>query len=215
MKFLYYVLCAGILTTTSISSFAQTSDFTIDQLDALVEEYVKESFREGPGQDLSRLKQDETLKTCSKYSNTADLSRETAQAILKRERESLRYPENGQLMGDWKKGEKYFSTGFAYRIGNISPDNPDKNRGGNCYACHGADPEELAYGTLGTNLINYGKLRGNSDEVIKYTYEKIYNSQSFVPCSQMPRLGRNGILTPEKIADIVAYLLSPDSPVNQ
>ena len=55
-----------------------------------------------------------------------------------------------------------------------------------------------------------GKLKGNWK-----TGEKIYNAQAFVPCSRMPRLGHNGILTPEKIAHITAFLLSPESPVNK
>jgi len=105
--------------------------------------------------------------------------------------------------------------GFAYRIGVIGPDDPKRDRGGNCYACHGADPKEVAFGTIGPSLTGYGKLRGTSDDIVKYTYEKIYNSQAFTACSQMPRLGHNGVLSPEKIADITAYLLSPESPVNK
>jgi sulfur-oxidizing protein SoxX len=118
-------------------------------------------------------------------------------------------------MGDWKTGEKYYKMGFAYRIGTVEPDDPKKDRGGNCYACHAADPKEVAFGTIGPGLTGYGKLRGASDEIVKYTYEKIYNAQAFNACSQMPRLGHNGILTPEKIAHITAYLISPESPVNK
>lgn len=44
-------------------------------------------------------------------------------------------------MGDWKKGQKYYTMGFAYRIGTVEPDDPKKDRGGNCYACHAADPK--------------------------------------------------------------------------
>jgi sulfur-oxidizing protein SoxX len=31
----------------------------------------------------------------------------------------------------------------------------------------------------------------------------------------MPRLGANGVLSPEQIRDLVAYVMSPDSPVNK
>jgi sulfur-oxidizing protein SoxX len=31
----------------------------------------------------------------------------------------------------------------------------------------------------------------------------------------MPRLGAHGFLTPEQIADVVAYLVDPQSPVNR
>jgi sulfur-oxidizing protein SoxX len=58
-------------------------------------------------------------------------------------------------------------------------------------------------------------LRGNSREVVKYTYERIYNAQAFTPCSMMPRFGHNGWLTPQQIADAVAFLLDPESPVNK
>ena len=61
----------------------------------------------------------------------------------------------------------------------------------------------------------YGKLRGNSEAIVKYTYDKIYNAQAFSACSNMPRFGHNGILKPEQIADLVGLLLDPQSPVNK
>jgi L-cysteine S-thiosulfotransferase len=61
----------------------------------------------------------------------------------------------------------------------------------------------------------YGAQRGNSDVVIRYTYEKIYNAWAYYPCSNMPRLGHNGYLTPEQIAHVVAYLVDLQSPVNR
>jgi L-cysteine S-thiosulfotransferase len=181
--------------------------------EALVAKYIAESFKPGEGQDLSRLKQDETQKICTQYRNNPP--EKLAAALTERESKSIKYPADGKLMGDWKTGEKYYKEGFAYRIGSIEPDDPKKDRGGNCYACHGADPKEVAYGTIGPSLTGYGKLRGSSEEIVKYTYEKIYNAQAFVACSNMPRLGHNDILSPEKIAHITAYLLSPESPVNK
>lgn len=68
---------------------------------------------------------------------------------------------------------------------------------------------------MGPSLIGYGALRGTGEDIVKYTYEKLYNAQAFVACSNMPRLGHNGVLKPEQVADITAYLLSPESPVNQ
>ena len=56
----------------------------------------------------------------------------------------------------------------------------------------------------------------NSNEAeAKAAYEKIYNSHAAFPCSLMPRLGANKVLTIEQIKDIVALLMSPDSPVNK
>ena len=184
-----------------------------ESIQALTDRYIAASFLPGENQDLGRLVQDETIKSCNQYRDNPP--EKLAAEITQRETKSIQYPAEGKLLGDWKTGEKYFKEGFAYRIGRIEPDNPKKDRGGNCYACHGGDPKEVAYGTVGPTLKGYGKLRGNSEEMVKYTYEKIYNSQAFVACSQMPRLGRNGILTPEKIAHLTAFLLSPESPVNK
>jgi sulfur-oxidizing protein SoxX len=37
----------------------------------------------------------------------------------------------------------------------------------------------------------------------------------YFPCSNMPRMGHNGYLTPEQITHVVAYLVDPQSPVNR
>ncbi len=183
------------------------------KLKAQVDKIIALSFPAGENQDLSRLKQDDTLQACNQYRD--NVPEKVAAAIIERETKSIQYPADGKLMGDWKIGEKYYAMGFAYRIGTVEPDKANKDRGGNCYACHAADPKEVAFGTIGPGLTGYGKLRGSGDDIVKYTYEKIYNAQAFNACSQMPRLGHNGILTPEKIAHITAYLISPESPVNK
>ena len=41
------------------------------------------------------------------------------------------------------------------------------------------------------------------------------NPHAAYPCSLMPRLGVNKVLTIEQIKDAVALLMSPDSPVNK
>lgn len=187
-----------------------------DPLPVLVEKVLAASFLPGEGQDMTRMKQDDTIRACNQYRD--NVPEKVAAAINERETKNIVYPEGGKLMGDWKKGEKLYAGGFGMRIGKIEPDAPAKQKGGNggnCYACHGADPKEVAFGTLGPSLTGYGKLRGAGDEMVKYTYEKIYNSQAFTACSQMPRVGHNGILKPEQIADVVAYLISPESPVNK
>ena len=43
----------------------------------------------------------------------------------------------------------------------------------------------------------------------RYVYGKIYNAKAYNLCSQMPRLGYSGTLTPEQIKDLVALLLDP------
>ncbi len=76
-------------------------------------------------------------------------------------------------------------------------------------------PQELAFGTIGPSLLQYGKLRGYTPETQKYTYGKIYNSKAYNLCSNMPRFGHFGVLTEEQIKDLVALLLDPASPVNK
>ena len=61
----------------------------------------------------------------------------------------------------------------------------------------------------------YGLQRGNSDAVAKLTYERIYNGWAYAPCSNMPRLGATGHLTPEQITHLVAYLIDAASPINR
>ncbi|MFZ9313264.1 MAG: sulfur oxidation c-type cytochrome SoxX, partial [Burkholderiaceae bacterium] len=87
--------------------------------------------------------------------------------------------------------------------------------GGNCYNCHQISKEEISHGTLGPSLYNYGKLRGNSEAVVKYTWGKIYNAKAFNACTNMPRFGHQGILTEGQMKDLMALLLDPASPVNK
>jgi sulfur-oxidizing protein SoxX len=185
------------------------------KLAAKVDKLVADSFKPGEGQDMSRLAQDETQKACSIARNNP--SAEQAAAINARERAAIKYPDNTKLMGDWKNGEKLVKGGFGMRIGSIEPD-PEARRkggnGGNCYACHALDPKDVAAGNLGPSLTAYGALRGASDDIVKYTYDKLYNTQATVACSNMPRMGHNGILTPAQVADITAYLVSPESSLN-
>ena len=100
-------------------------------------------------------------------------------------------------------------------MGKQYSDDPAKPSGGNCYACHQLSKQEVSFGTLGPSLWHYGKLRGSSPGMQKYTYAKIYNPQAFTACSTMPRFGHHAILTEQQIKDLVALLLDPASPVNQ
>jgi len=187
-----------------------------DDMNAKLGKLVAESFKPGEGQDLSRLVQDETQKVCSTTRNNPTAAQ--AAAINAREQATIKYPDGNKLVGDWKNGEKLVKGGFGMRIGNIEPDKVERQKGGNggnCYACHALDPKEVAAGNLGPSLTGYGSLRGASDEIVKYTYDKLYNAQATVACSNMPRMGHNGILTPAQVADVTAYLVSPESPLNQ
>ena len=161
----------------------------------------------------TRVKQDATQAACSKFRNQPPP--QIAAEIASRARSAVRYPQNAVLIGDWRAGEQLASIGTGGQISSLNPEAPSTPRGGNCYACHMLAPTEVAAGTLGPSLTGYGKRYGTAPDAAKTLYQKIYNAQAFVPCSVMPRFGHNGWLTPEQIADIVAYLLDPASPVNK
>ena len=170
-------------------------------------EAMKSSFKPRGQAGLDRLNQYEVQAACSKYRNRLppELAEKTQQAQLA----TIRYPD--KLMGDWRAGERIAQSG----IGKQFSDDPKIPAGGNCYACHQLAPQELAYGTIGTSLYQYGKQRGTGVAMQRYTYGKIYNPEAYSACSSMPRFGYHDILTPEQIADLVALLMHPDSPVNK
>jgi sulfur-oxidizing protein SoxX len=194
---------------TSLAAFAGDTPTEPSVATDVVEAYVKGMWPEvQPGWD-SRLVQDETQSACSRYRNNPPDAE--ANAIMERETKSIVYPADGAVIGDWKEGEKIAQNG---RGGQFS-DKPDTVNGGNCYACHQLAKSELAFGTLGPSLSEYGKLREFSPDAAKAAYAKIYNAQSTFACSNMPRFGAHKFLTEQQIKDVVAYLFDPDSPVNK
>jgi sulfur-oxidizing protein SoxX len=158
----------------------------------------------------ARLAPDATMETCATTRNQPP--KPVADAIKERERASIRYPEDGRFIGDWRRGEKIAQSGYGLRFTDTAA---GRENGGNCYACHKLSPEEVSYGTIGISLEGYGRLKQYRDEDARLVYEKIYNSQAIVACSLMPRFGANGILSIEQIKDLVALLMDPESPVNK
>ena len=154
--------------------------------------------------------QDETQKVCSQYRNAPP--KEVADAIVAREKASIQYPPDGKLMGDWKKGERLAQSGYGGRFTDYPP---RQENGGNCYACHQLEKKELSFGTLGPSLQEYGKNRRFAEAEIKAVYERIYNPHAAIACANMPRMGASKFLTIEQIKDLVAYVMSPESPVNK
>jgi sulfur-oxidizing protein SoxX len=175
-----------------------------------VDAAIKAAFPGAPEQFIPRLSQDQTMRECSETRNTPPKA--VADAIQKREKAAIEYPADGKFLGDWKAGERLAQSGYGLRFTDYPARNPN---GGNCYACHQITKAEVSYGTLGPSLLQYGKLRNFSEADAKAVYEKIYNSQAVLPCSNMPRFGTNKVLTIEQIKDAVALLMSPDSPVNK
>ena len=157
----------------------------------------------------SRVTQDETQRQCSITRNEPPAA--MFEAIRARELATIRFPADGQVLGDWKRGEDIAQNGR----GNQFSDAPNTVAGGNCYACHQMAPAEQSYGTLGPSLVGYGRDRQFAAAEARATFAKIWNAQSVMPCSIMPRFGHNGVLTEQQIKDTVSYLFDPASPVNK
>lgn len=162
---------------------------------------------------LTRMQQDELQKICSLGRDS--LSPDTIGEVVAMSRSATVRPEEGITLGDWQRGEAIALSGYGYRIGQSVDDHNQQEPGGNCYACHQIAPQEQTYGTLGPSLVNFGKLRGDTEATRNYLYDVIYSPHSYFPCTNMPRFGANGVLTQTQIADVMAYLLDPESPVNQ
>jgi sulfur-oxidizing protein SoxX len=178
--------------------------------DAKVDVAVRAAFPKASADWLPRLKGDDTMQVCSDLRDAP--SGELARAIAARESATIQYPADGKLTGDWKRGEQLAQSGYGLRFTDYPA---TRANGGNCYACHQLTKQEVSYGTVGPSLLEYGKIRRFSEMETKAAYEKIYNSHATFPCSLMPRFGANGVLTIEQIKDIVALLMSPESPVNR
>lgn len=176
------------------------------------EKMVFEAFAASPAH-MKRLEQDRSQQICSRIGD-AKLDQQEAAEIIQLARTSIRYPASGKLLGDWKTGDSLAHDGAGDRIRNGKTE-ARKENGALCQNCHALAPGEINVGNVGPPLTGYGKQRGNSEAIVKYTYDKIYNAWVYFPCSNMPRLGATGHLTPEQIAHMVAYLLDPQSPINQ
>ena len=173
-------------------------------------ELMKVSFKESGQAKLDRLNQDDMQRLCSEYAEKP-MPKEIAQRLEQEQQKLIKFPADGKLLGDWKLGERIAQSG----VGKQFSDDPSAPSGANCYACHQLTKAELSFGTIGPPLYNFGKLRGYTPEMQKYAFSKVYNSQAFSACSNMPRFGHAGILTEAQIKDVVALLMDPESPVNK
>jgi sulfur-oxidizing protein SoxX len=195
-------LCATLVACATTPSDDQTA--------AQAAAMMKASFKASGQATLDRLDQDETQRACSALAGKAP-SKAEAERIEAINLKTIKYPADGKLLGDWKNGEKIAQEGRGKQFS----DDVAGPVGGNCYACHRLAPQELAYGTIGPSLYQFGKLRGYGVENQRYAYGKIYNAEAFAACSNMPRFGHSGILTEQQIKDVTALLMDPASPVNQ
>jgi sulfur-oxidizing protein SoxX len=191
--------CAGIATVSSDADYANA---------ALA--MMKADFKpRGPATMERMVQQDEAQELCSRY--PGEVPKNIESRIEQAQMKLIAMPADGKYLGDWKQGEAIAQNGRGMQ----SSDAAGSVNGGNCYACHQMTKEEISFGNIGPSLYHYGKLRGQSEEIAKYTWGKIYNAQAYKACSSMPRFGHNRILTEGQLKDVMALLLDPASPVNK
>lgn len=204
MTSLLRTLLTGLLIGTSLIVAAD------DDIDKALDTMMRAELRsKGPATLERAITRDEAQRACS--ANSGKISSATASKIQREQLAAVKYPSDGKYLGDWQAGEKIAQNGRGLQ----SSDAVGAPNGGNCYACHQIRKDEIAYGTIGPSLYQYGKLRGDGDAVLKYTWAKIYNAQAFNACSNMPRFGHQQILTEQQLRDVMALLLDPTSPVNK
>ncbi|MEI6611832.1 sulfur oxidation c-type cytochrome SoxX [Polynucleobacter sp.] len=173
---------------------------------------MKDGFRADGIAGLDRIDQDATQKFCSDPVFASSKQGEKMRGqIQKMNMDFIKQPSDGKYIGDWKKGEAIAQSGR----GATWTDKADTPIGGGCYNCHQIDQKEISYGTIGPSLTGYGKLRGYSQEVVTYTWNRINNSKAYNACSNMPRFAHFKLLNEQQIQDVMALLLDPASPVNQ
>ncbi|WP_286298460.1 sulfur oxidation c-type cytochrome SoxX [Polynucleobacter sp. TUM22923] len=198
-----FILLSGLINTTALAQ--QKNDPKFNKL-------MQDSFRAEGIAGLDRIVQDETQKFCSDpvFSNSKQ-GAAMREKIQKINMATIKQPADGKYIGDWKKGEATAQSGR----GATWSDKADTVVGGGCYNCHQIDPKEVSYGNIGPSLTGYGKLRGYSQEIVTYTWNRINNSKAYNACSNMPRFGHFKLLNEQQMQDVMALLLDPASPVNQ
>ena len=182
------------------------------QTDPAVQAVMERSFREQGIAKLDRIKQDEFQALCSdeKFRASAE-GQKKAEELQKAALAAIKPPSDGKYLGDWKAGEVVAQSGR----GATWSDTLKTVNGGGCYNCHQITKEEISYGTIGPSLLAYGKMRGNSEPILVYTWNRINNSKAYNACSNMPRMAHFNLLTEQQIKDVMALLLDPASPVNK
>jgi sulfur-oxidizing protein SoxX len=170
---------------------------------------INSSFRDRGIARVDRLSQNELQKVCTETGNNPP--REAREWLERTALATVRYPTDGRWLGDYKQAERIAQSGLGLQWS----DRADTPAGGNCYACHQLTRSEISYGNIGPSLYNYGRLRGSSEKVMRYTWAKIWNPHASSACSSMPRFGDAGVLTEEQIKHLMALLFDPESPVNR
>ncbi|MBV8037673.1 sulfur oxidation c-type cytochrome SoxX [Roseateles sp.] len=205
------------LTALAVIAAGAAQAQTARQLDQQTAAMMRASFRDQGIATVERLNQDDAQKACSQAKPP---SAAVAKKIETAQLAAVKWPSDGQFIGDWKEGEKLAQNGRGMTWTDAST--AAAKNGAMCYNCHQIDKKEISFGTIGPSLWNYGKLRGVADPadpasaaIVKYTWGKLWNSKAYAACSNMPRFGHAELLNEQQIRDVMALLLDPKSPVNQ
>lgn len=205
-------LAAGTAHAADATSKAVTPPKPDAKADAALVKVIHESFvSKGPATVEGVTERDDVQKICSQFADRNAVPAAEAKKLEDAQLKTIHYPADDKWLGDWKAGEKTAQSGRGMQFS----DPAGGANGANCYACHRLSKDEVSYGTIGPSLYQYGKLRGDSEAILRYTWGKIYNSNAYAACSNMPRFGHKGILTEQQIRDVMALLFDPASPVNQ
>jgi L-cysteine S-thiosulfotransferase len=205
--------CAAALLAACASTLPGP---TPAELDRLTQQAIANSFRDQGIATVARLKQDLGQSACSSDTPPSD---DVAARVMAEARATVKMPAGGQFFGDWREGERLAQNGRGMTWTDASA--ATSANGGNCYNCHQIGKAELSYGTIGPSLYRYGRNRGVTDvnspvsqNIVEYTWIKLYNGKAFNACSNMPRFGHAGLLDETQLKHLMALLLDPKSPVN-
>src|SRR5262249_14195293 len=81
---------------------------------------------------------------------------------------------------------------------------------GPCTGCHLVRGEDVwPAGSVGPDLSSYGD-RGLAD---RYVFDMIYDARHIFPHTVMPPWGTTGVLTPEQVVHLVAFLRTQKGPL--
>lgn len=202
----------GLSISTGLLVLSISPSSIAQQVDPAVQAVMERSFREQGIAKLDRIKQDEFQALCSdeKFRTSAE-GKKKAEALQAAALAAIKPPSDGKYLGDWKAGEVVAQSGR----GATWSDTLKTVNGGGCYNCHQVTKEEISHGTIGPSLLAYGKIRGNSEPILVYTWNRINNSKAYNACSNMPRMAHFNLLTEQQMKDVMALLLDPASPVNK
>lgn len=202
-------LCVAAAALTACSSApVGEHPFSSERELGEIQAVLKRDFHARGSASMARLEADAVQSACNLHGNAPPEA--LARRLEAEQMGAIKFP-SGSLVGEWKRGQQIAQSGRGLQWNDV----PKDVAGGSCYNCHQLSPQEASFGTLGPSLLRFGKLRGNSPDIQKYAYGRIYNAKAYNLCSQMPRLGHSGTLTEQQIKDLVAYLVDPESPVNK